>query len=104
MNNPIRCGDANPNGNVSLSFKGGCGKEVDFDDMYRCTGCGGRFHRECIFDHFEFEEGHSVAHRSLHKIREKVKRDMRHCHMKEAILIFCRQGLSRERQKISFIP
>jgi len=40
----IKCGDANPEGNIAMFFKGGCGKELDIMEAYRCTGCGGYFH------------------------------------------------------------
>ena len=54
----VRCGDANPKGNIALTRKGGCGKELKIQDAYRCTGCGGWFHKECILKHFELEKEH----------------------------------------------
>lgn len=54
----MRCGDANPNGNVYMRFKGGCDRDVELKDAYRCTGCGGWFHKECILKHFEEEKSH----------------------------------------------
>lgn len=52
------CGDANPDGNVALTYKGGCSSTLTLEDSYRCTGCGGRFHKDCIFKHFELEKDH----------------------------------------------
>ena len=49
----VECGNANPKGNVALSFKGGCGKKLDIKDAYRCVGCGGWFHKECIKSRFK---------------------------------------------------
>jgi len=65
----VKCGDANPNGNIALKFKGGCGQPVNIADAYRCVGCGGRFHLDCIKKHFELEKAHDVG-------REKVKKDI----------------------------
>ncbi len=64
----IKCGDANPHGNIAMTSKGGCGKELDILDAYRCTGCGVHFHLDCIYKHFEEEEGHDVARNALKKI------------------------------------
>ena len=52
----MKCGDANPKGNVALFYKGGCKKHLALKDAYRCTGCGGMFHKECILKHFELEK------------------------------------------------
>ena len=68
----VICGDANPNGNISLTSKGGCGKELDIIDAYRCTGCGVYFHLDCIYKHFEEEEKHDVARNCLKKIFDYV--------------------------------
>jgi len=54
----VECGNANPNGNVALNFKGGCGQKLELKDAYRCTGCGGWFHKDCIFKHFDLEKEH----------------------------------------------
>ncbi len=61
------CGDANPNGNVLLTYKGGCRKPVKISEAYRCTGCGGRFHLDCILKHFELEKEHDVGRAGLKK-------------------------------------
>jgi hypothetical protein len=53
-----------------MLFKGGCGKDLDIKEAYRCTGCGGFFHLECIFKHFELEEGHDYARNALKKIKD----------------------------------
>jgi len=65
----VTCGDANPNGNVLLTFKGGCRKELNIKDAYRCTGCGGWFHKDCILKHFEQEKAHDFG-------RDKVKKEI----------------------------
>jgi hypothetical protein len=54
----VYCGDANPGGNVALTYKGGCLKDVSLEECYRCTGCGGRFHKRCILKHFKLEKAH----------------------------------------------
>lgn len=100
------CGDANPNGNISFRFKGSCGKPVPFKDAYRCTGCGGFFHRDCIFEHFEKEEGHSVAHNALRKIKDQMDRafttntEIGWSKIRQ----WCDEGLSREFQRKSLLP
>jgi len=66
----VICGDANPHGNIAMTSKGGCGKELDIRDAYRCTGCGVFFHLDCIYNHFEEEEGHDVARNALKKIKQ----------------------------------
>lgn len=48
-------------GNVYLRFKGGCEKEDDVKNMYRCGGCGGWFHKECLYKHFESEKEHDYG-------------------------------------------
>ena len=63
----IKCGDANPKGNVSFLYKGGCGKELNIKDAYRCTGCGGWFHKKCILKHFKLEKTHDFGRNSLRK-------------------------------------
>lgn len=43
-----RCGQSSgPAG----KFVGGCGEEVDDDEMFRCVDCCGPFHRECLREH-----------------------------------------------------
>ncbi len=72
MNKSIgRCGDANPNGNVSLMYKGNCGQDLLLAEAYRCTGCNGWFHKECIFKHFELEKEHDWGRK---KEREQIFR------------------------------
>lgn len=52
----LLCGNASDN--IYLTFKGGCRETVQLMDCYRCTGCGGRFHKDCILKHFELEKEH----------------------------------------------
>lgn len=54
----VVCGDANPAGNVALTYKGGCRVKLDMHEAYRCTGCGGWFHKDCIMEHFKLEADH----------------------------------------------
>ena len=70
--NKIQCGNANPKGNVSLFYKGGCKKELELKDAYRCTGCGGWFHKECILKHFELEREHDYG-RKNERARLRIK-------------------------------
>lgn len=63
----VKCGDANPKGNIALKYKGGCGEELNMEDAYRCTGCGGWFHKECILKHFKLERKHDVGRNDLKK-------------------------------------
>ena len=98
----IICGDANPKGNVYLTAKGGCRKELDIKDAYRCTGCGVWFHRDCIFKHFEQEEGHSVAHNALAEIKKIVlEKSEVNCGIDilEPIFDLCKKGLDRTLQR-----
>lgn len=94
----IKCGDANPNGNVYFFAKGGCGKEVDLKDAYRCTGCGVFFHLDCIFKHFEMEAGHDYARNALAKIRDMVATGISKCQRvdKRDLLKVCDEGLDRK--------
>lgn len=52
----LLCGNASDN--LYLTFKGGCRDALTYKDAYRCTGCGGRFHKDCILKHFELEKEH----------------------------------------------
>lgn len=52
----LLCGNASDN--LYLTFKGGCRGLLELQDCYRCTGCGGRFHKDCILEHFKLEESH----------------------------------------------
>jgi hypothetical protein len=75
----MKCGDANPNGNISLFYKGGCKQEVDTSEAYRCTGCGGSFHKECALEHFKLEKEHDFGRNELKKeINDWVVAN--HCH------------------------
>ena len=99
---PTSCGDANPKGNVSFSFKGACGKRVALDDAYRCTGCGGWFHRDCIFNHFEEELSCSRAHNALKQIDDYAV----HLNLIDEAKVreLCRWGLDRSFLRKSFFP
>jgi len=88
----MKCGDANPKGNISLFYKGGCKKELKLKDSYRCTGCGGRFHYECILKHFELEEGHDNARNALKKIKDYTK--------DKFIISLCKKGLQKNKKLI----
>lgn len=61
----VKCGDANPRGNVMMTYRGGCRGELEIEDAYRCTGCGGWFHKECIIKHFEMEKAHDFGKQKL---------------------------------------
>lgn len=65
MSNIILCGNAGEN--VYLTFKGGCRGDLTYQDCYRCTGCGGRFHKDCILKHFELEEQHDWGRQAERK-------------------------------------
>lgn len=83
----VTCGNANPNGNIALKFKGGCNEELNILDAYRCTGCGGWFHLDCILKHFELEEGHDNARNAL-----------------KNIMALCEQGLKQNKPIKRFFP
>lgn len=83
----IKCGDANPKGNIALFYKGGCKKPLKIEEAYRCVGCGGYFHLDCILKHFELEEGHDNARYYLKKIQERTKDNM--------VKRYCRLGLEK---------
>lgn len=73
----IKCGDANPNGNVFAFFKGGCKKMIDKLEAYRCTECGGWFHKECILKHFELEKEHDWGREEERKhIKDIINREL----------------------------
>jgi hypothetical protein len=86
-----QCGQAG-NG-VYLLMKGGCGKDMDIEETYRCIGCGKWFHLDCIFNHFEQEEGQDYARYYLKKIQERTKDNI--------IKRFCRLGLERKKPTIT---
>ena len=75
--NKVLCGDANPKGNIELTRKGGCRKELDIKDAYRCTGCGSWFHKKCIIEHFKLEEkcdwGRQEEKKKMHEAVEAVR-------------------------------
>lgn len=66
--NKILCGNAG-NG-IYLTFKGGCHEELTYNECYRCTGCGGRFHKDCIMEHFKLESNHDWGRQQE---RDKLK-------------------------------
>lgn len=69
------CGNANPNGNIALTYEGGCGKQINIEDAYRCTGCGGWFHKECIIKHFKKEKDHDWGrHEERNQIVKKLRK------------------------------
>lgn len=69
----IECGDANPKGNVRFTYKGGCRKEIDIIEAYRCVGCGSWFHKECILKHFELEKEHDYGRQAE---RKRLKKEL----------------------------
>lgn len=83
------CGEVG--GNVSLLMKGGCGKPVDLEDAYRCTGCGKWFHLDCIFNHFEQE--HDDARYYLKLIEDRTSDPINKK--------YCKLGLERKKPSIS---
>jgi hypothetical protein len=85
----VKCGDANPNGNIYMFYKGGCKEEVSKLEAYRCTGCGGWFHLDCIFKHFELEAGHDFARNALAKIKNRTKDNV--------VKSWCDYGLQKNR-------
>jgi len=88
----VKCGDASGGGNIAMSYKGGCGEELDIKDAYRCVGCGGWFHLDCILKHFQEEEGHDVARYNLKKIKEYIGDRDRN------ITDLCDKGLAKQKQ------
>lgn len=94
----IKCGDANPNGNVELFFRGGCKEEIKIEESYRCTGCGGFFHLECIFKHFELEKDHDYARNALRELKDKIEKDMNKCQRTERrdLLEIIKKGLDKK--------
>lgn len=87
----MKCGDANPFGNISLFYKGGCKKEVEIEKAYRCVGCGGWFHYECILKHFEMEAEHDNARNALRNIKDYVENN--DVIYSERIEKLCQKGL-----------
>lgn len=75
-----------------LWYRWWCKKELDIKDAYRCTWCWWYFHRDCIFEHFEKEEWHSISHNALHNITKITKN--------KKVLDLCKKWLSRERQSV----
>ena len=70
----ILCGNASDS--LYLTFKGGCRKELTYREGYRCTGCGGRFHKDCILHHFKEEAGHDWGRLDeLKNLRNTVDHD-----------------------------
>lgn len=99
------CGQAGSG--ISLLMKGACGKEVDIEEAFRCTGCGKWFHLDCIFSHFELEEEASRAHNALKKIKEyshAVWCDSSHSKVREYcrnVIEKCDKGLLRQEPKFT---
>jgi len=85
------CGQAG-NG-INLLMKGGCGKQLEIKDAYRCTGCGKWFHLDCIHKHFQLEEHNDDARFYLRKIQERTKDNM--------IKRYCRKGLEIKKPTIT---
>src|SRR4051812_17798740 len=48
------CGAAIDDGTI-VHLKGGCGKEVNAYDAYRCVDCTASFHRDCMREHLKGE-------------------------------------------------
>jgi len=65
------CGNASDN--LYLTFKGGCRKLLEIESCYRCTGCGGRFHKDCILEHFKLEATHDWGRQQE---RERIAKDI----------------------------
>lgn len=84
----IQCGNANPNGNVSLFYKGGCKQKLKKSEAYRCVGCGGWFHKECILKHFELEKEHDYGRQEE---RKKLKEEFKKM-IEERILLFSKSS------------
>lgn len=68
----IECGNANHKGNVALTYKGGCMKKFPISEAYRCTGCDGWFHKDCILKHFKMEKEHDWGRQEE---RKKIQTD-----------------------------
>lgn len=60
-----------------IYYKWACKKELDINEAYRCTWCWAYFHRDCIFNHFEQEEWHSISHNALYNISKITNNDKR---------------------------
>ncbi|MDD4410842.1 MAG: hypothetical protein PHE32_04015 [Candidatus Shapirobacteria bacterium] len=90
----VTCGDANPNGNIAFTYKGGCRGELDITEAYRCVGCGGWFHLDCILKHFELEEGHDNARNALRKIKDSIKSD-KILITEDRLIEICEKGLEK---------
>lgn len=84
-----KCGDAG-----LLKMKGACGEEVSLEEAFRCIGCGKWFHLDCIWDHFEQEEGQDRARFYLKKIQERAKDKL--------TKRYCRLGLERVKPSITW--
>lgn len=86
------CGQAGEG--IRLLMVGACGKPVSIEEAYRCIGCGKWFHLDCIFNHFEQEEGQDNARYYLKKIEERTKDNI--------VKRYCRLGLERKKPSITF--
>lgn len=91
----VTCGDANTNGNIAFTYKGGCRGELDITEAYRCVGCGGWFHLDCILKHFELEEGHDNARCSLKGIKDIAEININSGEVFKTIHSLCEKGLEK---------
>lgn len=71
----VLCGNASDS--IYLTFKGGCRLPMEIEDTYRCTGCGGRFHKDCILQHFELETEHDWGRQQEREAMRAVIDDAR---------------------------
>ena len=90
-----QCGQAGEG--ISLLMVGACGKDVELEEAYRCTGCGKWFHFDCIFNHFELDKG--TAHNSLFEIKKMIKD---YLFDRKEMMRLCNKGLKRAKPTISF--
>lgn len=91
------CGDANKGGDIALWFRGACKESIELEKSFRCTGCGGWFHFDCIFDHFEQERDHSIAHNALRRILDCID-----TLKPDEVRIIAQEGLKREKPRSAF--
>lgn len=67
------CGAAVDNGKF-VHLKGGCGKEVNAHDAYRCVDCTASFHRDCMRQHLKDETEKDKAIAALEaKVRKAAE-------------------------------
>jgi hypothetical protein len=85
------CGNAGSN--VYLTYKGGCRKPLAMKDAYRCGGCGGWFHKECLYKHFELEKEHDYGRvKALEEfvawVNDRMHIEKGHSHLDEWLKLF----------------